>query len=74
MIAYAMLKGARRGALPVQYRATGTLIFEGICRKYLSEKDGMLNLGGICLSAGLGPENNKKRDGTYEYYGARCGE
>ncbi len=68
MIAYAMLKGARRGALPVQYRATGTLIFEGICRKYLSEKDGMLNLGGICLSAGLGPENNNKRDGTYEYY------
>ena len=68
MIAYAMLKGARLGVLPLQYRATGARIFDGICRKYLSEKDGMLNLGGICLSAGLGPENNPKRDGTYGYY------
>ena len=68
MIAYAMLKGARLGVLPDSYRETGAQIFEGVCKKYLSEKDGMLNLGGICLSAGLGPENNTKRDGTYEYY------
>jgi unsaturated rhamnogalacturonyl hydrolase len=27
-----------------------------------------LNLGGICLVAGLGPENNRRRDGSYEYY------
>ena len=24
--------------------------------------------GGICLAAGLGPENNRRRGGTYEYY------
>ena len=27
-----------------------------------------LNLGGICLVAGLGPENNRRRDGSFEYY------
>ena len=31
-------------------------------------EDGELVLGGICLVAGLGPENNTRRDGSYEYY------
>ena len=45
------------------------LAIYGICNKYLTVKeDGDLNLGGICLVAGLGPENNLRRDGTYEYY------
>jgi unsaturated rhamnogalacturonyl hydrolase len=43
-------------------------LFESICANYLREADGRLSLGGICLSAGLGPENNRKRDGSYEYY------
>ena len=30
--------------------------------------DGDMKLGGICLVAGLGPENNRRRDGSYEYY------
>nr|MCR5552289.1 glycosyl hydrolase family 88 [Oscillospiraceae bacterium] len=30
--------------------------------------DDGLDLGGICLVAGLGPENNRRRDGSYEYY------
>ena len=28
----------------------------------------MIELDHICLVAGLGPENNRRRDGTYEYY------
>ena len=69
MIAYAILKGVRLKALPERYRQIGLDIFNGICTKYLSVKeDGDLNLGGICLVAGLGPENNLRRDGTYEYY------
>ncbi len=68
MIAYAILKGARLEALPERYRKIGVEIFNGICSKYLSEKDGDLNLGGICLVAGLGPDNNRRRDGSYEYY------
>ena len=27
-----------------------------------------MNLDHICLVAGLGPENNRRRDGTYAYY------
>ncbi len=68
MIAYFFLKGSRCGILDSTYGAIGADIFHSICRRYLTEKDGKLNLGGICLVAGLGPENNRRRDGTYEYY------
>ena len=69
MVAYAILKGVRLKALPERYRQIGIDIFDGICKKYLSvNKDGDLNLGGICLVAGLGPDNNRRRDGSYEYY------
>ena len=36
--------------------------------KYLTFTENKLNLGGICLVAGLGPEDNRRRDGSYEYY------
>ena len=69
MIAFAILKGVRLKALPERYLQIGLDIFNGVCEKYLTVKeDGDLNLGGICLVAGLGPENNLRRDGTYEYY------
>ena len=69
MIAYAMMKGARLGALDPSYADIGKATFDGICSKYLGfDGEGKLNLGGICLVAGLGPENNRRRDGSYEYY------
>lgn len=68
MIAYAMMKGARLGYVEKRFSSVGERVFNGICKEYLTETDGKLNLGGICLMAGLGPETNKKRDGTYEYY------
>ena len=69
MIAYAMMKGARLGVIDKRFAAVGKRVFDGICAKYLGEsEDGKLNLGGICLVAGLGPENNRRRDGTFEYY------
>ena len=68
MVAYAILKGVRLKALPARYQAIGLEIFEGICNTYLTVKNDDLNLGGICLVAGLGPEKNLRRDGTYEYY------
>ena len=69
MIAYAMMKGARIGALDEEYGALGKATFDGICKRHLGfDADGNLNLGGICLVAGLGPENNLRRDGSYEYY------
>ncbi len=68
MIAYAILKGVRLKALPERYQEIGLEIFNGICNKYLTVKNDDLNLGGICLVAGLGPETNLRRDGTFEYY------
>ena len=69
MIAYAMLKGARLGIIEPEYAGLGKETFDGICEKYLTVSEGgELNLGGICLVAGLGPENNTRRDGSYEYY------
>lgn len=68
MLAYAMLKGARLGVLANEYAAKGQKTFNGIVDKYLSFTDGELNLDGICLVAGLGPENNRRRDGSFEYY------
>ena len=68
MIAYAMLKGARLGILEKEYAAKGQKTFSGIGERYLSFTENTLNLGGICLVAGLGPENNRRRDGSYAYY------
>ena len=68
MISYAILKGVRTKVLDESYRQIGVDIFNGICKKYLTNVNGDLNLGGICLVAGLGPSNNLRRDGSYEYY------
>ena len=68
MMAYAMLKGARLGILPGEFAALGEKTFLGIMDRYLTFTDTGLNLGGICLVAGLGPENNRRRDGSFEYY------
>lgn len=69
MIAYAVMKGARIGALPKEYWQLGKETFDGIKERYLTiSDDGTLNLSGICLVAGLGPENNPRRDGSFEYY------
>lgn len=69
MISYAILKAVRLGILDESYRLIGKEIFDGICKKYLSINDkGELNLGGICLVAGLGPNEKKYRDGSVEYY------
>ena len=68
MIAYSFLKGARLNVLEKEYKCHGKAILDGICNNYLEEVDGVLNLGNICLVAGLGPSNNLRRDGSYEYY------
>ncbi len=68
MIAYAMMKGARLGIIGKEYAAKGLKTFHGIEDKYLSFEGDTPNLGGICLVAGLGPEDNRRRDGSYEYY------
>lgn len=68
MIAYAMLKGARLNILGKEYAVQGQKTFDGIMSKYLTVEGEELRLDGICLVAGLGPENNRRRDGTFAYY------
>ncbi len=67
MIACAMLKGTRLGVLEEQYGKLGQKTFSSLTER-LVWKDGEPELGGICLVAGLGPENNRRRDGSYAYY------
>ena len=66
IFAYAIMKSVRLGLLEPSYYAYGKKAFDGICNTYLSEKDGELQLGGICLVAGLG--NKEMREGTFDYY------
>ncbi len=68
MIAYAMLKGARLGVLPKSFATLGKKTFDGIVRTKLTTDGESIDLDGICLVAGLGPENNPRRDGTFAYY------
>lgn len=66
IFAYAIMKGVRLGLLDTSYFAYGKRAFDGICENYLTEKDHVLQLGNICLVAGLG--NTEHREGTFEYY------
>ena len=68
MIAYAMLKGARLGVLDASFADQGRKTFDGIVHENLSFDGGELNLNNICLVAGLGPEDNRRRDGSVAYY------
>lgn len=68
MLAYTILKAVRLNLLSERYFEVGKKVFEGIKREYLKMEDGKWHLGGICLVSGLGPEDNKRRDGTAEYY------
>ncbi len=68
MIGYAIFKGCRLGILPSEYLPIGRKVSQGIDDTYMNETDEGFKLGGICLVAGLGPEDNKRRDGSFKYY------
>ena len=68
IFAFSILRGVRLGFLPESYREYGIKAFDGIRNTYMKTVDGELHLDGICLVAGLGPENNTRRDGSFEYY------
>ena len=69
IMAYSMLKAVRLGFLPDSYREPAMKAFQAIMDKYLTvDEEGQMHLGGICLVAGLGPEDLKRRDGSFAYY------
>lgn len=69
MIAYSILKGVRLGILQEDtYRGKGEEILIGIETRMFIQKNGILQLSQMCKGAGLGPENNRVRDGSITYY------
>jgi unsaturated rhamnogalacturonyl hydrolase len=62
MIAYALMKGARLGALSPAHGEAGTRSYNSTVARFLVNHE----LTGICSVAGLG--NVPYRDGSYEYY------
>ncbi|MGL1890864.1 MAG: glycoside hydrolase family 88 protein [Spirochaetaceae bacterium] len=66
IITYAILKAVNLGIISEKFRPFGLKAFNGICEKYLYEEDGNMNLGGTCLVAGLGGQD--QRDGSFDYY------
>ena len=67
IISYTFLKAARFKLLPKRYAKIGLEIFNAIIKRYLSfDIENNINLGGICLVAGLGGKDN--RNGTPSYY------
>jgi len=62
MIAYALMKGARLGALPSLHGESGARSYDAAVTRFLIDGE----LTGICAVAGLG--NVPYRDGSYEYY------
>jgi len=67
MFVYALLKGVRKGYLPLSYLAPAKKGYQGILKEFLiKETDGTLGLDKTVSVGGLG--GNPYRNGTYEYY------
>lgn len=69
MFAYCLLKGVRLGYLDATYRQAGLKAYRGIVKEFVKENsDGTMSLTKCCEVSGLGPNNNRRRDGSFEYY------
>jgi unsaturated rhamnogalacturonyl hydrolase len=70
MLAFALMKGARSGALDGKYGQAGARAYEGVVAQFVEAKDGQVHIHRVCQVAGLGgdPEKERYRDGTFEYY------
>src|SRR5690554_5865373 len=67
LVAYGILKGVNEGLLDASYFEIGKAIFDGTIESRLTTDGDMVELNGIVLVSGLGPENNPRRDGTMAY-------
>lgn len=66
MIAYTLLKASRLGYIDAKYHKVGKAIYEGVYNHSFVKET--FELKDICITAGLGPESNKVRDGSVDYY------
>ena len=82
MFAYVLLKAYNKGYLGTQYRDAGIKAYQGIIKNFIRvNEDETISLTRCCEVAGLGPgvsakvlkaapnvKENKRRDGSFEYY------
>ena len=69
MFTYALLKGARLGYLDATCQAAGIRAYRGLVSQFVRRNtDGTISLRRCCSAAGLGPESNTSRNGSFEYY------
>jgi rhamnogalacturonyl hydrolase YesR len=69
MFAYVLLKAWNKGYLGTAYRDAGIKAYQGILDNFIRvNADKTISLTQCCSVAGLGPADNTRRDGSYEYY------
>jgi rhamnogalacturonyl hydrolase YesR len=69
MFAYVLLKGSRMGWLDESFKQAGVRAFNGIVKEFVRvNADKTISLTRCCEVSGLGPDNNRRRDGSFEYY------
>ena len=70
MFAYSLLKGYRLGYLKdSKFLEAGKKAYNGILDNLIKvNADSTISLTNCCSVAGLGPDSNPKRDGSFEYY------
>ena len=67
--AYTLEKGIRLGYLePELYSSSMHKAVNGILKIFWVEQEGKVYITNCCTVAGLGPENNPRRNGTLDYY------
>lgn len=69
MFAYCLLKAARNGFVNEELKQAGLKAYKGIINEFIQvNADKTISLTKCCEVSGLGPENNTRRDGSFEYY------
>ena len=64
----ALAKAIRNGYISEDYKPALEKAIDGVFKEFVTYDDTRADLNKICYVAGLGPEDNPKRDGTFEYY------
>ncbi len=69
MFTYCLLKGHRLGYLDDSFLEAGIKGYRGIVSEFIKTNgDGTISLTKCCEVSGLGPDSNRRRDGSFEYY------
>ncbi|HKJ40570.1 MAG TPA: glycoside hydrolase family 88 protein [Sunxiuqinia sp.] len=69
MFAYGMVKGLGKGILDKSYMTPAMKAYNGILNQFIkTDENGNLEITSCCAGAGLGPADNHRRDGTFDYY------